>query len=101
MCTCPPRLSDVIEEFLRQHGALSENVVICSNRLNYDADVAPKSVSPDPPITSFTKEYGSLVSNPKPGPTPSPGPSPSPSPDTPAPTLALILAPALTPSLNP
>ena len=48
-------LSDVIEEFLRQHGALSENVVICSNRLNYDADVAPKSVSPDPPITSFTK----------------------------------------------
>ena len=50
-------LSDVIEEFLRQHGALSENVVICSNRLNYDADVAPKSVSPDPPITSFTKEY--------------------------------------------
>jgi len=50
-------LSDVIEEFLRQHGALSENVVICSNRLNYDADVAPKSVTPDPPITSFTKEY--------------------------------------------
>ena len=50
-------LSDVIEEFLRQHGALSENLAICSNRLNYDADVAPKSVSPDPPITSFTKEY--------------------------------------------
>ena len=50
-------LSDVIEEFLRQHGALSENLAICSNRLNYDADAAPKSVSPDPPITSFTKEY--------------------------------------------
>jgi len=50
-------ITDVIEEFLRQHGALSENVTICSNRLNYDADSAPKSVSPEPPITSFTKEY--------------------------------------------
>ena len=50
-------VSDVIEEFLRQHGALSENVTICSNRLNYEADSAPKSVSPDPPITSFTKAY--------------------------------------------
>jgi len=50
-------VSDVIEEFLRQHGALSENVTICSNRLNYAADSAPKSVSPDPPITSFTKQY--------------------------------------------
>jgi len=50
-------LSDVIEEFLRQHGALSENVAICSNRLNYEADATPKSVSPEPPITSFTKEY--------------------------------------------
>lgn len=50
-------ISDVIEEFLRQHGALSENVTICSNRLNYAADSAPKSVSPDPPITSFTKQY--------------------------------------------
>ena len=49
--------SDVIEEFLRQYGALSENVTICSNRLNYSADSAPKSVSPDPPITSFTKQY--------------------------------------------
>jgi len=48
-------VSDIIEEFLRQHGALSENVTICSNRLNYAADSAPKSVSPDPPITSFTK----------------------------------------------
>ena len=27
----------VIEEWLRQHGALSENLAICSNRLNYDA----------------------------------------------------------------
>merc|ERR1719502_1907106 len=50
-------LSDVIEEFLRQHGALSENITVCSNRLNYEADSAPKSVSPDPPITSFTKAY--------------------------------------------
>lgn len=50
-------VSDVIEEFLRQHGALSENVTICSNRLNYEADSAPKSVSPSPPITSFTKQY--------------------------------------------
>jgi len=50
-------VSDVIEEFLRQHGALSENVTICSNRLNYEADSAPKSVSPAPPITSFTKAY--------------------------------------------
>jgi len=50
-------LSDVIEEFLRQHGALSENVAVCSNRLNYAADSTPKSVCPNPPITSFTKEY--------------------------------------------
>ena len=50
-------LSDVIEEFLRQHGALSENVTVCSNRLNYAADSAPKSISPEPPITSFTKAY--------------------------------------------
>lgn len=50
-------LSDVIEEFLRQHGALSENVTVCSNRLNYQADTTPKSVAPSPPITSFTKEY--------------------------------------------
>lgn len=49
-------LSDVIEEFLRQHGALSENVTVCSNRLNYSADSAPKSTCPSPPITSFTKE---------------------------------------------
>ena len=28
-----------------------------SNRLEYQADSAPKSVSPSPPITSFTKEY--------------------------------------------
>ena len=48
-------VSDVIEEYLRQHGALSENVTICSNRLNYEADSTPKSVAPDPPITSFTK----------------------------------------------
>ena len=27
----------MIEEWLRQHGALSENLAICSNRLNYDA----------------------------------------------------------------
>merc|ERR1719421_1344066 len=50
-------VTDVIEEFLRQHGALSENVTICSNRLNYEADSTPKSVSPAPPITSFTKAY--------------------------------------------
>jgi len=50
-------LSDVIEEFLRQHGALSENVTVCSNRLNYAADQTPKSVCPSPPITSFTKQY--------------------------------------------
>jgi len=50
-------LSDVIEEFLRQHGALSENITVCSNRLNYAADMTPKSVAPEPPITSFTKAY--------------------------------------------
>lgn len=50
-------VSDIIEEFLRQHGALTENVTICSNRLNYEADSTPKSVSPSPPITSFTKQY--------------------------------------------
>jgi len=50
-------LSDVIEEYLRQYGALSENITVCSNRLNYSADSAPKSVSPEPPITSFTKTY--------------------------------------------
>lgn len=50
-------MADVIEEWLRQHGALSENVTVCSNRLNYQADSTPKSVSPSPPITSFTKEY--------------------------------------------
>jgi HAD superfamily hydrolase (TIGR01544 family) len=50
-------LSDIIEEFLRQYGALSENVTVCSNRLNYAADSTPKSVSPSPPITSFTKGY--------------------------------------------
>ena len=49
-------LTDVIEEFLRQHGAFSENVTVCSNRLNYSADATPKSTSPAPPITSFTKE---------------------------------------------
>jgi len=48
-------LSDVIEEFLRQHDALTENITVCSNRLNYGADLAPQSVAPDPPITSFTK----------------------------------------------
>ena len=48
-------VSDVIEEFLRQHDALSENITVCSNRLNYGADSAPLSVSPDPAITSFTK----------------------------------------------
>lgn len=49
-------LSEVIEEFLRQHDALTENVTVCSNRLNYGADSAPQSVSPTPPITSFTKD---------------------------------------------
>ena len=48
-------LSDIIEEFLRQQGLLTENVTVCSNRLNYGADSAPKSVEPSPPITSFTK----------------------------------------------
>jgi len=50
-------ITDVIEEFLRQHAALTENVTICSNRLNYEADSSPKSVSPNPPITSFTKAH--------------------------------------------
>ena len=74
-------LSDVIEEFLRQHDALTENITVCSNRLNYGAstrtarmllpasrpqpatrcrvagaDSAPQSVAPSPPITSFTKD---------------------------------------------
>jgi len=48
-------LSDVIEEFLRQHNALTENVTVCSNRLNYGADSVPQSVSPEEPVTSFTK----------------------------------------------
>mmetsp|Transcript_27845 Transcript_27845/g.71345 ORF Transcript_27845/g.71345 Transcript_27845/m.71345 type:complete len:314 (+) Transcript_27845:125-1066(+) len=48
-------LSDVIEEFLRQHDALTENVTVCSNRLNYGADSVPQSVSPSQPVTSFTK----------------------------------------------
>jgi 5'-nucleotidase len=48
-------LSDIIEEFLRQHNAYTENITVCSNRLNYAADSAPQSLSPDPPITSFTK----------------------------------------------
>merc|ERR1712187_503818 len=48
-------VSDIIEEFLRQHSALTENITVCSNRLNYGADSAPQSLSPDPPITSFTK----------------------------------------------
>ena len=48
-------LSDIIEEFLRLHGALTENITVCSNRLNYGADNTPASVSPEQPITSFTK----------------------------------------------
>jgi len=48
-------LSDVIEEYLRQHNMLTENVTVCSNRLNYGADSVPQSVSPSQPITSFTK----------------------------------------------
>ncbi|KAL1512098.1 hypothetical protein AB1Y20_005369 [Prymnesium parvum] len=48
-------LSDVIEEWLRLHEALTENVTVCSNRLNYGADSEPQSVSPQPPVTSFTK----------------------------------------------
>lgn len=48
-------LSDIIEEFLRQHDALTENVTVCSNRLNYGADSVPHGLAPDPPITSFTK----------------------------------------------
>ena len=36
-------VSDVIEEFLRQHGLLSENVTVCSNRLNYAGDSTPSS----------------------------------------------------------
>jgi len=48
-------LSDIIEEFLRLHGALTENITVCSNRLNYGADSTPASISPEQPITSFTK----------------------------------------------
>ena len=48
-------MSDVIEEYLRQHGALTENVTVCSNRLNYGADSVPQSVSPEQAVTSFTK----------------------------------------------
>ena len=48
-------LSDVIEEWLRLHDALTENVTVCSNRLNYGADSVPQSVSPEQPVTSFTK----------------------------------------------
>lgn len=48
-------VSDIIEEFLRQHGVATENITICSNRLNYAADMVPQSVAPTPPITSFTK----------------------------------------------
>jgi len=48
-------LSDVIEEWLRLHDALTENVTVCSNRLNYGADSAPQSLSPEQPVTSFTK----------------------------------------------
>jgi hypothetical protein len=48
-------VADVIEEFLRLHDVSAENITVCSNRLNYGADVAPKSVDPTPPITSFTK----------------------------------------------
>ena len=44
-----------VNRFLRQHDALTENITVCSNRLNYGADLAPQSVAPDPPITSFTK----------------------------------------------
>lgn len=51
----PAGLSDVIEEWLRLHDALTENVTVCSNRLNYGADSVPQSVSPERPITSFTK----------------------------------------------
>ena len=50
-------VADIIEEFLRQHDISTENITICSNRLNYAADSTPKTCSPDPPITSFTKEY--------------------------------------------
>lgn len=48
-------LSDVIEEWLRLHNALTENVTVCSNRLDYGADSVPQSVSPQQPVTSFTK----------------------------------------------
>lgn len=48
-------LSDIIEEFLRQHNALTENITVCSNRLNYGTDYVPASVSPEQPVTSFTK----------------------------------------------
>jgi len=48
-------ISDVIEEFLRQHDMLKENITVCSNRLNYGADSVPQSVSPPEPVTSFTK----------------------------------------------
>ena len=35
-------LSYVIEEWLRLHDALTENVTVCSNRLNYGADSVPQ-----------------------------------------------------------
>lgn len=57
VCIVSAGMADVIEEWLRQYGVLSENVTVCSNRLNYHADSTPKSVSPSRPITSFTKEY--------------------------------------------
>ena len=38
-----------------QHSAWTENISICSNRLNYAADSVPSSIAPTPPITSFTK----------------------------------------------
>jgi 5'-nucleotidase len=56
-------LSDVIEEFLRQHDALNDNITICSNRLNYGTDLAPLSVSPVPYITSFTKRLAYAASS--------------------------------------
>ena len=46
-------LSDVIEEFLRQHDALTENITVCSNRLNYGASTrtARMLLPASPPTT--------------------------------------------------
>ena len=48
-------VSDAAPPHPPQHSAWTENISICSNRLNYAADSVPSSIAPTPPITSFTK----------------------------------------------